>query len=135
MKDYQQAARLLAQVQRAGARHNASDNVLIQAAHDALMSLGATCHCDEPEYHYGEPNMQLMAAIKAAVKRDYKKEYRDYHGKPEQVMARSNRNKARRKMNSEPGDGKEVDHKDGNPMNNRPSNLRKVSQATNRKKG
>jgi len=134
-KSYAEAARLLAIVERAGARHNAGDNTLIQQAHDALMALGATCHCDETEYQYGEPSLQLMAAIKAAVKRDYKKEYRDYHGKPEQIAARSNRNKARRKMHSKPGDGREIDHKDGNPMNNRPSNLHKVSRTTNRKKG
>ena len=30
--------------------------------------------------------------------RNYAKEYRDYHGKPEQRKRRSNRNKARRKL-------------------------------------
>lgn len=47
--------------------------------------------------------------------RDYKKEYRDYHGKPEQKKRRADRNKARRKAQREgrvhKGDGKEVDHK------------------------
>jgi hypothetical protein len=67
--------------------------------------------------------------------RDYPKEYKDYHGKPEQVAARSNRNKAVRSKGREgAGDGKEVDHKDGNPMNNSPKNLRVVSRTTNRKK-
>jgi len=32
------------------------------------------------------------------------------------------------------GDGKEVDHKDFNPENNSPSNLRMVSKETNREK-
>ena len=43
--------------------------------------------------------------------RDYKKEYKDYHGKPEQIANRSSRNKARRKMSimgrAKKGDGKE----------------------------
>ena len=32
----------------------------------------------------------------AKRKRDYKKEYREYHGKPEQIKRRDARNKARR---------------------------------------
>lgn len=71
--------------------------------------------------------------------RDYEKEYKTYHGTPEQVAARSSRNKARRaevkKGNVRKGDGKEVDHKDGNPMNNKPSNRQILSRTANRKKG
>jgi hypothetical protein len=67
--------------------------------------------------------------------RNYRKEYDEYHGKPEQVAARSNRNKATRKLGREGrGDGKEVDHKDGNPMNNSLKNLRVVRRKTNRQK-
>jgi hypothetical protein len=70
--------------------------------------------------------------------RDYKKEYREYHGKPEQREHRSNRNKARRLMIKKgrvrKGDGKEVDHKDGNPKNNHPSNLQIMSRTANRRK-
>ena len=47
-------------------------------------------------------------------KRNYTKEYKDYHAKPEQVNRREDRNAARRKaMKSgavRKGDGKEVDH-------------------------
>lgn len=68
--------------------------------------------------------------------RDYKKEYRDYHGKPEQVADRSSRNKARRKLKKEgrvhDGDGKDVDHKDGNPKNNSRGNLRVRDRNHNR---
>lgn len=50
----------------------------------------------------------------ATRKRDYKKEYREYHGRPEQIAERSNRNKARRKMAKVVGKaalaGKDVDH-------------------------
>ena len=48
------------------------------------------------------------------VKRNYPKEYRDYHGTPEQIQRRSERNKARREAMAagkvKKGDGKEVDH-------------------------
>lgn len=73
----------------------------------------------------------------AMKKRDYKKEYRDYHGKPEQRKNRSMRNQARRKAGLKPGDKREVDHikplsKGGG---NGSKNLRAVSRSTNRKKG
>jgi hypothetical protein len=46
--------------------------------------------------------------------RDYKKEYRDYHGTKEQKKRRADRNKARRKAvrkgSVRKGDGKEVHH-------------------------
>jgi len=41
------------------------------------------------------------------TKRDYKKEYKDYHGKPEQIAARSQRNAARAKVGIEGGDKRE----------------------------
>jgi len=70
-------------------------------------------------------------------KRDYKKEYKDYHGKPEQRKQRAKRNQARTKMGLKVGDKREVDHK--KPLckggSNRKSNLRVVSRKTNRKKG
>lgn len=74
-------------------------------------------------------------------KRDYKKEYREYHGKPEQIKRRDARNKARRMMEKEgrvrKGDGREVDHKV--PLSkggsNSRRNLRVVSRRTNRRKG
>ena len=48
-------------------------------------------------------------------KRDYKAEYKNFHGKPEEVKKRAARVKARRIMEKEgavtKGDGKDVDHK------------------------
>lgn len=48
-------------------------------------------------------------------KRDYRKEYDDYHGTPEQREKRALRNKARREAEKsgtvKKGDGKEIDHK------------------------
>ncbi len=68
--------------------------------------------------------------------RDYKKEYDDYHGKPEQRKRRSSRVLARRLIEKRMGksalNGKDVDHKDGNPMNNSLSNLRATSVSFNR---
>jgi hypothetical protein len=70
--------------------------------------------------------------------RDYKKEYRDYQGRPEQIKARSSRNKARRLMIKKHGKaklkGKDVDHKNGNPLNNDKRNLAISSVHANRAK-
>lgn len=71
-------------------------------------------------------------------RRNYKKEYANYQGKPEQIKNRSLRNQARRKMAHEgkvhKGDGKDVDHK--RPMakggRNSRSNLRVRSSRANR---
>lgn len=73
----------------------------------------------------------------ASKQRDYKKEYRDYHSRPEQKKRRAMRNAARRKMGLKVGDPREVDHK--KPLSrggsNSKKNLRVVSRQTNRKKG
>nr|DAU76355.1 MAG TPA: HNH endonuclease [Caudoviricetes sp.] len=70
--------------------------------------------------------------------RDYAKEYRDYHGKPEQIKRRAGRNKARSLMIKKHGKaklkGKEVDHKDFDATNNSPSNLSIKSRTANRKR-
>jgi hypothetical protein len=57
---------------------------------------------------------------------------RKYNTKPEQVKRRSNRNKARRKLKCPAG--KDVHHKDGNPLNNKRSNLACSSVKSNRSK-
>jgi len=69
-------------------------------------------------------------------KRNYKSEYQNYQGKPEQIKKRASRNAARRDAEKEgrvrKGDGKDVDHKNGNPMDNRKSNTRVQSKSQNR---
>ena len=54
------------------------------------------------------------------AKRNYKKEYKNYHSKPEQRKARSSRVMARRKMAKaglvKKGDGKDVHHVNGNAL-------------------
>jgi hypothetical protein len=70
--------------------------------------------------------------------RDYKKEYANYQGKPEQIENRAKRNKARSEAMKDgrvkKGDGKDVDHK--KPLSkggsNHKSNTRVVSKSTNR---
>jgi len=70
------------------------------------------------------------------MSRNYRKEYDNYHASAEQRKKRSSRNKARRKMVKSVGKrtlkGKDVDHKDGNPLNNSRSNLRVRSKSKNR---
>lgn len=70
--------------------------------------------------------------------RDYKKEYKNYQGKPEQIKNRASRNKARRLAIKKYGraavSGKDIDHRDGNPRNNSASNLRIMSKSHNRAK-
>ena len=66
--------------------------------------------------------------------RDYRKEYDDYHGKPDEIARRAARNKARSKKEKRGFLSRfdEVDHIDNNPENNSPDNLRVVSRHKNR---
>ena len=68
--------------------------------------------------------------------RNYRNEYDKYQGKPKQRANRSKRVLARRKLISlgraSKGDGKDVDHKDGNPQNNSERNLRIRNRSLNR---
>jgi len=68
--------------------------------------------------------------------RDYKKEYENYHKRPEQRRRNDSRKAARRLMVKKHGAsklaGKDIDHKDRNPKNNSTSNLRIQSKKTNR---
>ena len=71
-------------------------------------------------------------------KRDYKREYKEYHSRPEQIKNRSARTVARRQANesgvTSKGDGKDLDHrvplsKGGSTSK---SNLRVTSAGSNR---
>ena len=68
--------------------------------------------------------------------RDYKREYREFHSKPEEIKRRAARVKARRYKeangDAHKGDGKDIDHKDGNPLNNSPENLKVRDRSANR---
>ena len=65
--------------------------------------------------------------------RDYKKEYANYQGKPEQIARRSSRNQARRIMGDKTKIGMDVGHKDNNPLNNDPKNLKNEDPTKNRR--
>ena len=70
--------------------------------------------------------------------RDYAREYRKFQSSEESKKERAARNSARRSAlksgRVHKGDGKEIDHKNSNPTDNRPANLRVVSRHTNRAK-
>ena len=67
------------------------------------------------------------------MKRNYKKEYRDYHGKPEQIRRRSLRNGARSALGLKKGDSRQAGHK--KPLSkggtNAKSNIRIQSKKSN----
>jgi hypothetical protein len=70
------------------------------------------------------------------ARRNYKKEYANYHSKPVQKVNRAGRNKARKTVMKSGGTakvaGKDVHHKNGNPRDNRTNNLSVASKTANR---
>jgi hypothetical protein len=72
------------------------------------------------------------------VARDYKKEYAEYHAKPEQKKRRAQRNAARRKAAKSgkvrKGDGKEVHHVGNNRKGKLGSKTAVISKKSNRSK-
>ena len=80
----------------------------------------------------GKVHKAWLHDIKEA-KRNYRLEYDNYHSHPEQIEKRSSRNKARRAMGDKAVKGMDVGHKDNNPLNNDPENLRNEDPSTNRR--
>ena len=70
--------------------------------------------------------------------KNYKKEYELYHSSTKAKKDRASRNKVRRAALKtgavKKNDGKDIDHVNGNPRDNRKSNLRVTKRSTNRKK-
>lgn len=69
-------------------------------------------------------------------KRNYRLEYKNYQSSKEQKKKRAARNKARRTLIRRglvsKGDGKDVNHRNGNALDNRPSNWQVQSRHANR---
>lgn len=70
-----------------------------------------------------------------ATGRDYSYD-KKYESSPEQIKRRASRNAARRRVQASRGassvKGKDVHHKNGNPLDNRPENLTSESKKKNR---
>lgn len=68
--------------------------------------------------------------------RDYKREYALFHGKPEQIKRRAQRNKSRRMLAKQglvhKGDGMDVHHADNNTGNFSRNNLKVIPRSKNR---
>jgi len=81
--------------------------------------------------------IKFITFITDEYQRDYKKERKNYLGTPEQMERNAARKRARRKMEkegkAEPFDGRDIHHKDGDPLNNNPKNLSSVTVHYNRK--
>lgn len=71
-----------------------------------------------------------------SMARDYRSEYDNYHARPEQKKNRASRNAARAKLAKagrvSKGDGKDVSHRNGNPRDNSPGNLKVQPKSRNR---
>lgn len=67
-------------------------------------------------------------------KRNYKKEYANYHSKPKQIKNRTARGAARSKLKRAGVNvaGKDVAHRNGNPRDNRRGNLTTQTASRNR---
>lgn len=68
--------------------------------------------------------------------RDYQREYALYHGRPEQIRRRAQRNKSRRTLAKQglvsKGDGMDVHHKNNNPFDQKRSNMGVITKELNR---
>ena len=76
----------------------------------------------------------LIISVKENILSEYKKYHSSDKMKKERALRNKNRRAAIRQGKVKKGDGKHIDHKDGNPKNNRKKNLRVISARKNRKK-
>ena len=114
---------------------------IIQRGADALMEsyllandyFVSAVNSGDMQYSEALTNLNEQFSL---FERNYRREYDNYQGKPEQRANRSKRVLARRKMIKKgkvrKGDGKDVNHKDGNPQNNSMNNLEPMSASKNR---
>lgn len=110
------------------ANYESLNDIMVEMINDGLPYEGVV------QIFENELNMLIEGRKKG--KRNYKREYRLFHGRPEQRAKRSKRVLARRKMAKKLGrkaiHGKDIDHKNGNAMDNSDKNLRVRSINKNR---
>jgi len=91
---------------------------------------------DDITYDSNAPENNSPKNLDVKESRNYRKEYDNYQGKPDQRANRSKRVLARRRLMKlgrvEKGDGRDVDHKNGNPQDNSDENLRVRTVRSNR---
>jgi len=101
-----------------------------------LVSVGVTPVSDKQLGKLKKALKKRQAKAKGGSARNYKLEHENYQSKPEQLKNNAARKRARYAMEkagkAHKGDGKDVHHKDGNPKNNKMSNLTLVSKLKNR---
>ena len=104
------------------------------------LGLGAVKVALDPDQftRWAEARVDSEAVSANKMRRNYRKEYDNYHGKPKQKKNRAKRNAARDMMEKsgkvKKGDGKDVSHK--KPLakggSNKKSNLKVASKSKNR---
>lgn len=92
---------------------------------------------DSDDTKANENPMEAASFAKRFIgERNYRQEYDRYHARSEQKRNRARRNAARAKLKRlgrvRKGDGKDVDHKNGDPTDNSIKNLRVRSKSENR---
>lgn len=92
---------------------------------------------DSPDFIHESEFYQNFLLINENEGDDNRAAYlKQYGARPEQRKRRSARTNARNKLirsgRASVGDGKDLDHKDGNPLNNSANNLRMVNRSFNR---
>jgi len=98
-----------------------------------LYSKGMDLPAGSPAWKRVEKEIDALRKKYKLDERNYAKEYANYHSKPEQIARRSSRNKARRIMGDKVKVGMDVGHKDNDPLNNDPDNLRNENPSKNRR--
>ena len=109
---------------------------LLKLQNKALRALGGSPKQKAIKKEINALRKKMGMKVKEEIEldeRNYKKEYANYQGKPEQIERRSSRNKARRVMGDKTKIGMDVGHKDNNPMNNNPENLKNEDPSKNRR--
>jgi hypothetical protein len=118
-------------------------NFYVEIEKDTNYYDGSTVRIPDPPPPMMDPGMQpptappqIGAGAPVQEERDWKHEYNSYHKKTVQKKRRAARNNIRRKYIKKHGNealkGKDIDHKDHNPLNNSSNNVRLRDVSSNR---